>query len=103
MATDLTWWDKILATWAIAAGVSLLYSYFRVYRGRARYLYLFSFGAWAVFWGANHFSALPLLPPFTLPAMFVLSIALMLADSLRRYRETNAQLRQENQDRLNKL
>ena len=84
----------------MAAGVSLLFTFFRTYRGRPRYLYLLGLGLWAGAWGINRLRSVPLFPGWLLWLLFLLGIGVMLTDSARRYRETAARLRQERRDRL---
>lgn len=100
MPYEVTWWDRIIGTWAVAAGVSLLFTFFRTYGAQQRYLYLLGLGLWAGAWGINRLRSVPLFPGWLLWLLFLLGIAVMLADSIRRYRETAARLRQERRDRL---
>lgn len=101
MPNEVTLWDKIIGTWAVAAGASLLYSFARTYHGRRRYLYLLCFALWAGAWGINRLRIDPLFPGWLLWLLFGAGLIAMFSDSVRRYRETAARLQRERRERLN--
>jgi hypothetical protein len=97
---EVSWWEKITGLWMVAAGISLLFVFFRQYRGRGRYAYVFLLGCWAALWGMSRLRGEPLLPGWVLWLLFVLGIATMLLDSVARYRATVEELRRERTSRL---
>lgn len=99
MPEVVTWWDRIIGTWAAAAGISLLFTFARHYRARFRYVYLAFLGLWALLWGVQRMRTAPLAPHWLFWLLFALGIATMLADSVRRYRESSARLRRERRER----
>lgn len=84
----------------IAAGVSLLFVFFRQYRARARYVYVFFLGCWAGLWGLNRLRGEMLTPGWLLWLIFLLGIVAMLRDSVLRYRATSAELHAQRLERL---
>jgi hypothetical protein len=77
----------LLGLWALVAGISLTFTFFRQYRGRTRYLYLLLFGLAAGLWGAGAVFARPLAPGWLILLLLTLGLISMLRDSARRYRE----------------
>lgn len=92
--------DRILGTWAAASGVSLLFTFFRQYRARPKYAYLFFLGVWATIWGFEALRSVAVLPKWVMWLIFLLGIGAMVRDSAGRYRDTRARLRAERIERL---
>jgi peptidoglycan/LPS O-acetylase OafA/YrhL len=90
----------ILGTWAVVAGISLVFTFFKQYRGRARYLYLFFFGMWAGLWGVGALRHQEVATRGMMWLIVLVAVGLMLADSVRRYRETRRRLSEERVARL---
>lgn len=84
----------------IAAGVSLLFVFFRQYQARARFAYVFLLGCWAGLWGLNRLRGEMLTPGWLLWLLFLLGVFSMLRDSILRYRATSQELRARRMDRL---
>jgi len=93
-------WAKFIGMWMVAAGVSLLYVFFRQYGARARYAYVFLLGCWAGLWGVNRLRGDTLTPGWLLWVIFLLGVAAMLRDSVARYRATTEELRAQRLERL---
>lgn len=95
--------DRILGTWAAASGISLLFTFFKQYRARPRYAYLFFLGVWACLWGIQALrgpAAAAVMPRWAMWVVFLVGVAAMLKDSAGRYRDTRARLRAERIERL---
>ncbi|HEY3413693.1 MAG TPA: hypothetical protein VGM51_11665 [Armatimonadota bacterium] len=95
-----TLWDKIIGTWAVAAGISLTFTFFKQYRAGLRYIYLLLIGIWIGLWGVQALRHAEIIPRWAMWALFGLGMITMLRDSARRYRETSAALRAERIARL---
>ena len=95
-----TLWDKIIGTWAVAAGISLAFTFFKQYRARPRYIYLVLIGVWIGLWGIQALRHSAVVPRWAMWVMFGLGMLTMLRDSARRYRETSDSLRAERIARL---
>lgn len=100
MWTQLSWVERILGVWAVAAGVSLVFTFVRQYHARARYAYLPLLGAWALLYGLNVLRGGTAARRWLLWALFLLGVAAMVRDSATRYRETSTRLREERLKRL---
>jgi hypothetical protein len=92
--------DRIIGTWAVAGGISLVFTFFKQYRARVRYIYVALIGAWAILWGLQCMRHEDLAPRWALWLVFLSGLAAMVADSVRRYRETSTRLRRERLERL---
>jgi hypothetical protein len=93
-------WGKFAGMWMAAAGISLLYVFFRQYRARARYVYVFLLGCWAGLWGINRLRGETVTPGWLLWLLFLLGIAAMLRDSISRYRAASAEQHAERLARI---
>lgn len=92
--------DKIIGTWAVAAGISLTVTFFKQYRARMRFVYLGLFGIWIGVWGIQTLRHADMVPRWAMWALFCLAMLTMVRDSVRRYRETSDALRAERIARL---
>jgi membrane protein implicated in regulation of membrane protease activity len=92
---------RFIGLWSLLAGVSLLYTFFVMYRARGRYLYLFLFGTAAFLWGLETVLLRSFMPRGVIWIILALGLVWMVMDSLRRYRDTSYELRRRREERLN--
>ena len=92
--------DRIFGTWAVVAGISLGFVFFRQYRGAFRYLYLPLYSAALMLLGIGRLQHAAVAPSWVIWALFIAGLIAMFRDSAMRYQETSERLKREREDRL---